>query len=208
MVSLLPRLSQIRNNVKGFTLIELLVVIAIIGILAVAVLSAINPIEQINKGRDTQSNSDASQLLGAVERYYTNNQLYPWNVAITGTFNPAAPGTGWTGAPTVDPIGADVNFDGRTASANWGWMTTLRNVQEVKDNFATRLSTTRTLRVYKAAGANNSTYVCYYPSSNSQKAIADKYCTDNRANLPATVQGWFTANCISTTANPNPICIP
>ena len=32
---------------KGFTLIELLIVISILGILAVAVLSAINPVEQL-----------------------------------------------------------------------------------------------------------------------------------------------------------------
>ena len=45
----------------GFTMIELLIVITILGILAVAVLSAINPIEQINRGRDTGRQSDAEQ---------------------------------------------------------------------------------------------------------------------------------------------------
>ena len=47
----------------GFTMIELLVVISVIGILATAVLSSINPIEQINKGRDTRTRSDAAQLI-------------------------------------------------------------------------------------------------------------------------------------------------
>ncbi len=37
---------------KGFTLIELLVVIAVIGVLATIVLAAINPIEQLARGRD------------------------------------------------------------------------------------------------------------------------------------------------------------
>ena len=48
------------SSKAGFTMIELLVVIAVIGVLAVAVLSSINPIEQINKGRDTRTRSDAA----------------------------------------------------------------------------------------------------------------------------------------------------
>ena len=63
---------------SGFTMIELLVVIAILGILAVAVLSAINPIEQINRGRDTGSRSDAEQLLSAIDRYNAFNGYFPW----------------------------------------------------------------------------------------------------------------------------------
>lgn len=62
----------------GFTMIELLIVITILGILAVAVLSAINPIEQINRGRDTGSQSDAEQLLSAIDRYNAFQGYYPW----------------------------------------------------------------------------------------------------------------------------------
>ena len=47
-------------------MIELLVVISILGILAVIVLAAINPLEQINRGRDTASRSDAEQLFECV----------------------------------------------------------------------------------------------------------------------------------------------
>src|SRR3990167_838952 len=63
---------------RGFTLIELLIVIAVLGILAVAVLAAINPIEQINRSRDTGSRSDAEQLISAIDRYYATNGYYPW----------------------------------------------------------------------------------------------------------------------------------
>ena len=67
---------------KGFTLIELLIVIAILGILAVAVLSAINPVEQMKKARDAGRKSDAAELLNAHERYFTTFGCYPWeNVA-------------------------------------------------------------------------------------------------------------------------------
>ncbi|MEA3355293.1 MAG: prepilin-type N-terminal cleavage/methylation domain-containing protein [Patescibacteria group bacterium] len=64
---------------KGFTLIELLVVISLIGILAIAVLSAINPIEQLNKGRDAGRRADSAQIAKAIDRYYASNEKFPWN---------------------------------------------------------------------------------------------------------------------------------
>src|SRR6266404_5357748 len=41
------------KNKKGFTLIELLVVIAVLGVLATVVIAAINPFQQLMKGRDS-----------------------------------------------------------------------------------------------------------------------------------------------------------
>src|SRR3989344_9674224 len=69
---------------KGFTLIELLVVISVIAVLAVAVLSSINPVEQINKAKDTASKSDAAEILNAMERYYATFGCYPWEVDAAG----------------------------------------------------------------------------------------------------------------------------
>ena len=66
------------RSAAGFTMIELLIVISILGILAVAVLSAINPVEQINRGRDTGSRSDAEQLLSAMDRFNAFQGYYPW----------------------------------------------------------------------------------------------------------------------------------
>jgi prepilin-type N-terminal cleavage/methylation domain-containing protein len=81
---------KIASSIKklGFTMIELLIVIAVLGILAVAVLASINPIEQINRGRDTGTRSDAEQFISAVDRFYAAKGFYPWmtNGASTNTW--------------------------------------------------------------------------------------------------------------------------
>jgi len=55
----------------GFTLIELLVVIAILGVLAGAILVAINPLEQLARGRDAGRKSTVDELGHATQAYYT-----------------------------------------------------------------------------------------------------------------------------------------
>lgn len=65
-----------RFQSKGFTLIELLIVIALIGALAVGLLAALDPIEQINRGRDSGSQSMATEYIKAQERYFANNAAY------------------------------------------------------------------------------------------------------------------------------------
>lgn len=58
---------------RGFTLIELLVVIAVIGILATIVLLAVNPAEQLARGRDAARVSGITQLGRSLQGYYTAN---------------------------------------------------------------------------------------------------------------------------------------
>lgn len=62
---------------KGFTLIELLVVIAILGILAGAVLVAVDPLEQLARGRDSGRKSTINQLGRALQAFYTTQSAYP-----------------------------------------------------------------------------------------------------------------------------------
>ncbi len=62
---------------SGFTLIELLVVIAVLGVLAGAVLIAIDPLEQLARGRDSGRSSAVTQMGRSLEAYYAANSAYP-----------------------------------------------------------------------------------------------------------------------------------
>lgn len=184
---------MLRN--AGFTMIELLVVIAVIGVLSVAVLSSINPIEQINKGRDTRSRSDAAQLISAVDRYFAIHEKYPWNedgvAGIAGSFT-----DGWTydsdtqgfvtpptDGETTDYRGAFVFDEGDAAlvdaDEDWSWIIPLLNTAEVKDSFGNRLAKqadNTDFLVTKPLGANRTMYVCFNPSSYAFDLEASNRC--------------------------------
>lgn len=146
----------------GFTMIELLVVISVIGVLAVAVLSSINPIEQINKGRDTRTRSDAAQLINAVDRYYAIQEYYPWN------YDPDGP----NGLPTE-------LYDNTQAGSDWTWLEELVNTSEVKEGFTDRIQRDDSLYVYKEGGNPNATmYVCFEPTSNAFIREAEEACEE------------------------------
>lgn len=148
----------------GFTMIELLIVIAVLGILAVAVLAAINPIEQINRGRDTGSRSDAEQLIGAVDRFYTANGYYPWQDTPSDDSD-----TGWiaVGNTWTDTSGDDVLAKlSSTGTA------------EIKESFTDRITQSdyNTLYVYNTGTQGHSTYVCFLPQSANFLTEAENRC--------------------------------
>ncbi len=62
---------------KGFTLIELLIVIAVLGVLAAVVLVAIDPAQQLARGRDSGRKTSIGQLGRAIQAYYTSQGKYP-----------------------------------------------------------------------------------------------------------------------------------
>lgn len=161
----------------GFTMIELLVVIAVIGILAVAVLSSINPIEQINKGRDTRTRSDAAQLINAVDRYYAIHEKYPWNVTVSGGY------TADSTSPTTSFVMGTVSGTGDaaevTAGANdWDWVDILASTAEVKDGFVNRIKGDAKIAIFKNEGYNETMYACFLPTSNAFEQEAADNCTD------------------------------
>lgn len=165
----------------GFTMIELLIVIAILGILAVAVLSAINPIEQINRGRDTGSRSDAEQLISAIDRFYAMTGYYPWNEAVNedpeinpfteaNTTDFTATGTLLTACPVLYRL-SEVPAGSAAACNNEP------GTQELKLGFVSKLdgTTDNPLFIYHGPNSYDSTYVCFAPQSNAfQQEAAER----------------------------------
>jgi prepilin-type N-terminal cleavage/methylation domain-containing protein len=152
---------------KGFTLIELLIVIAVLGILAVAVLSAINPIEQINRSRDTGSRSDAEQLLGAIDRYYATAGYYPWK---TSPILPAVSDlTDW--AAVDDTLWTD----GVTAVLT---KLSAAGTGELKQSFTSRVTDTgyNPMYAYNKGTQGDSTYICFLPKSSAFQSEAGTRC--------------------------------
>lgn len=209
------RIHTALTNVAGFTMIELLVVISIIGILAVAVLSALNPIEQINKGRDTGLRSDAEQLLSSAERYFSIHQDYPWNEVRPNTgpfpYQPAVPGD------FTQPFNFVGPNDFQNANSTWNWMYQLSDTQEVKPAFVARLISQSKLIVVRLAGPNASTEVCFSPSSYAFQLEAAKACEPNGGavnpaitNLPGGQPNACktTDGTIPTAPAANYICLP
>jgi prepilin-type N-terminal cleavage/methylation domain-containing protein len=72
---------------KGFTLVELLIVLAVLGVLAAVVLIAINPLEQMARGRDAGRKSAIAQLGRAVQSYDISTLSYPTAAQWTAVTN-------------------------------------------------------------------------------------------------------------------------
>lgn len=134
------------STAKGFTLIELLIVITIIGVLAVAVLSAINPVEQIRRAQDSGRESDSAELLNSFDRYYTAFFKFPW-----------------TALSQVNPSQAQV-------SANLAWIDELIAKGEVKTQFRDRATWTD---VY-VTQSGTIVSVCFLPTSSTFQQQANQ----------------------------------
>jgi len=74
------------TNARAFTLIELLVVIAIIAILVGLLFPAFKAVQ--NQARSTQAKNDLTQIVNAVNAFYTDYGKYPISGTVDTTFGP------------------------------------------------------------------------------------------------------------------------
>jgi prepilin-type N-terminal cleavage/methylation domain-containing protein len=189
-----------KTTAKGFTLIELLIVIAVLGILAVAVLSAINPIEQINRSRDTGSRSDAEQLLGAVDRFYATAGYYPWTTGADSD-NTAL-------TPLVE-ITDKAQLFGTDAKAVLTLLSSGGSA-ELKDSFVSRITATgyNNLFIYNEGAQGNSTYVCFIPVSGAFLQEAADRCAGTRGTIPPDLDSALVCGVTDGARTVDFICLP
>ncbi|MBP7740748.1 prepilin-type N-terminal cleavage/methylation domain-containing protein [Candidatus Woesebacteria bacterium] len=196
----------------GFTMIELLIVIAILGILAVAVLAALNPIEQINRGRDTGSRSDSEQILSAIDRFNAFQGYYPWQTGATDVANmPLAWTSMTTAADVADTAATPCPISEKLSVAV---VAGCIGTDELKVTFFERIfnASYNTLKIYNRGTQGDSTYVCFAPKS---KAFVTEAAARVAGTLPADYpsEAYDPADGGSSTAadcgvDLNCICLP
>ncbi len=167
----------------GFTMIELLIVISILGILAVVVLAALNPLEQINRGRDTSSRADAEQLISAVERYTANKGYYPWqenedSANVLDAWTRVDDGSG--GSTFVDDSTNTCPVLAKLAQGN----ANCAGSEELKSAYINRVAdfaTSRALYLYnRGSSSGDNTYVCFSPQSSEFTTQAGDRCASTQ----------------------------
>lgn len=185
----------------GFTMIELLIVITILGILAVAVLSALNPIEQINRGRDTGSKSDAEQLLGAIDRFYAFKGYYPWQTSADDSANASLEFQRVVDVQVRQDDSTELECDMlEVVSGGDETFTPVGDFScagsdELKLSFVDRISKTtyNQLWIFNNGTQGDSTYICFVPKSAAFQTDAITRCNgDNAADFPPEACGATT----------------
>lgn len=113
------------KSLTGFTLIEVLITIAIILALSGIVLVAVNPIELLAKGRDTQRKGNLVTILNSVGQRTTDNKgVFETGCtagAIPATVTKMAAGGGnYDVGPCLVPTYLpSMPFDSRASGAHW-----------------------------------------------------------------------------------------
>ncbi|MDX1813052.1 MAG: type IV pilin protein [Gammaproteobacteria bacterium] len=124
---------------KGFTLVELLIVVIIISLLAMVAVPSYN--KSVSKARRADAQAGLSNLAGAMERWFTENQSYLDAAGPDGARTA-------TGVPRIyysqTPIDGNVKFYNLTIQAATAGSYTLRATPiggQVDDGYLELLST-------------------------------------------------------------------
>lgn len=136
------KLSHISRNMnkKGFTLIELLIVIGILGILAAGLLAAIDPLDQLRRGRDSTRRTIAVEFTNAMNRFYAQTGVWPWGTT------------------------ADTAYTNITAGAT---LAALTAANELKSSFAAGIPANSTIIF---AVSNGAVYTCFQQEGRAPNA--------------------------------------
>lgn len=197
---------------RGFTLVELLIVIGLLGAISLIVISAINPIEQANRARDTRFKADGGQLISAIDRYFAAKGEFPWVTLDTDLDNEDSFGFSSAGTEGVGICGPDC-----TSTTVFG---TLINVDELKPEFKNRDfikkhlagAVSDKLWIGKSTGSTQSVYACFIPMAKStrQKSCADgKVVTiDNTTGVRTEIDAATCAAADDYTTSGYYVCIP
>ncbi len=167
-----------QNYSRGFTLIELLIVIGLLGILATGLLAAVDPFEQLKKGRDTNLRNVVVEYYNANIRYYATHGELPWCPN-----NDCSTGPGATGN-TLNNLTTFTNK--------------LITDGELKVDFNNALGG-NAAKITVTSSDAVSVYVCFRPESKSLRLDASTRYDVNGNDLTATT-------CNPTTKTINSMC--
>ncbi len=189
---------------RGFTLVELLIVIALLAVIATIVIAAINPIEQANRAADAGKKADASQLVSALERYYTTHSGYPWMAASCATnggsfCNPATgadAALNWMSSddPSVGICGA--SGAACKTTANKGELISSLELQTtfLNKSWIGAALVQDQLKIGKASGASSTIFVCWSPKSNSNRQVLIASAATNANKMFDTTTNAFQSS--------------
>jgi prepilin-type N-terminal cleavage/methylation domain-containing protein len=159
---------------SGFTLIELLIVIALLGILIVGLIAAIDPVEQINKGRDTALEALSRDYIDAQNRYYTNNQYYTWNAA---------------------PPAGTVLLTTRGSNVDFGGTGTLNTSGELKTTYGVGANTVANLSKINLTATTSTITLCFAASSRTVHSTIATYSSAAGASDGTCPTATMTVSC-------------
>lgn len=147
----------------GFTLLELLVVIGIIGILAVGLLAALDPLEQLRRGRDSNRKRIATEYQQAMIRYNASTGNNAWQATTPATAQPNA-----------------------TQMSNLTAVTQLLvNAGELKSTF-TGAASAFAATMFVTATATGDVTVCFDPESRGDSSNWQQLYTNNTGGTAGT----------------------